>query len=237
MPSETNGAQPPVLLVHGWGGSFESTWKSNGWCEALKVAGRRVIAVDLPGHGRGYASHDPADYSDLASSVEAKLGAEPVVDAIGFSLGGKVVLELAARNPARFRRLVIAGLGQNIFAPERMGELLAGVLERGVNEGDPEAVRNLISYIQPAKNDPKALAACLRRPANPVLTPERLSIVTAPLMLISGDHDTVAQPIEPLKRALPQAKVETLPDMDHFGLPSSLVFRITSMAFLANVNL
>lgn len=229
-------ALPPVLLIHGWGGNFATTWKGNGWCEALKIAGRRVIAVDLPGHGASHASHDPAEYADLASSVESKLAGESEVDAIGFSLGGKVLLELACRQADRFRRIVIAGLGQNIFAPERMGETLAEILERGVRADDPPAFRALIDQVLPARNDPKALAACLRRAPNPVLTPARLSFVTCPMLLIAGEQDTVAQPLEPLRAALSQARVEHLPELDHFGLPASLIFRVTSLAFLANIN-
>ena len=238
MPTAPDGNRlPPVLLLHGWGGNFASTWKNNGWCEGLKVAGRRVIAVDLPGHGSSRASHDPKDYADLAASVEEKLEGEEQVDAIGFSLGGKVLLELACRHPGRFRRLVIAGLGHNLFAPERMGEMLAGILERGITDEDPAPVRALLAQVLPAGNDPRALAACLRRPANPVLTPERLAMVNCPVLLIAGEQDTLAQPIEPLKQALPHANVENLPDMDHFGLPGSLVFRIASLAFLGGVHL
>ncbi len=226
---------PPVLLVHGWGGSFASTWQDKGWCKALKIAGRRVIAVDLPGHGRSTPSHDPADYADLASSVEAKLAGEPIVDAIGFSLGGKVLLEMACRQPTRFRRLVIAGLGHNVFAPERMGEILAEILERGMTADDPPAIRALIERVEPAGNDSRALAACLRRPANPVLTPERLAAVSCPVLLIAGEQDAVAQPIEPLRAALPQATITHLLETDHFGLPASPIFRVASLAFLANV--
>src|SRR5215218_8867716 len=41
----------PVVLVHGWGGSFEATWRAPGWEALLEDAGRRVIGVDLLGHG------------------------------------------------------------------------------------------------------------------------------------------------------------------------------------------
>ena len=43
----------PVLLVHGWGSSFERTWVATGVSALLEDAGREVIGVDLLGHGDG----------------------------------------------------------------------------------------------------------------------------------------------------------------------------------------
>ena len=40
-----------VVLVHGWGGSFATTWQRSGFSELLRDAGRDVIGIDLLGHG------------------------------------------------------------------------------------------------------------------------------------------------------------------------------------------
>ncbi|WP_230010629.1 alpha/beta fold hydrolase, partial [Microbacterium sp. Bi128] len=42
----------PVLLLHGFSSSSKLNWEDSGWLTALLEAGRRVITVDLPGHGR-----------------------------------------------------------------------------------------------------------------------------------------------------------------------------------------
>ena len=42
----------PVVLVHGWGGSFLNTWQKSGFTALLEDADRAVIGVDLLGHGR-----------------------------------------------------------------------------------------------------------------------------------------------------------------------------------------
>ena len=39
----------PVLLIHGFASSTKLNWADAGWFRALTDAGRRVIAVDLPG--------------------------------------------------------------------------------------------------------------------------------------------------------------------------------------------
>ncbi|MFM9083659.1 MAG: alpha/beta fold hydrolase, partial [Actinomycetota bacterium] len=49
----------PVVLVHGWAGSFRETWQSTGVDALLADAGREVVGVDLLGHGDADKPHDP----------------------------------------------------------------------------------------------------------------------------------------------------------------------------------
>ena len=51
IAASAESANQPVVLVHGWGGSFESTWRSSGFADLLEDSGRDVIGVDLLGHG------------------------------------------------------------------------------------------------------------------------------------------------------------------------------------------
>ena len=228
--------QPPVVFLHGWGGTFASTWQANGFDVGLAGTGRAVVGADLPGHGPGSHSHDPADYADLASAVVCPLPEDEAVDGVGFSLGAKVLLEIACREPGRFRRLVLGGLGANVFAPERAGEAVAAVLEQGLGDDTPPAVRSLVEYGLAAGNDPLAIAACLRRPPNPVLTAERLAAVTCPVLLIAGDADTLAQPLAPLADALATVQIEALPGATHLGLPADRRFRHSAISFLQKAN-
>ncbi len=100
-------AGPPCARM---GGSYACTWKGGALEASLKAAGRRVLMLDLPGHGAGPCSHQPAEYERLADLLLQRFANERTVDAIGFSLSGKLLLDLAARFPKRFRRLVIAGV-------------------------------------------------------------------------------------------------------------------------------
>jgi pimeloyl-ACP methyl ester carboxylesterase len=93
---------PPLVLVHGAGGSHRH-WPA----EALAIPGRRVIAVDLPGHGDspGPARRAVADYArDLLAFLDALGLARAVV--IGHSMGGAIALSLALDSPDR-----VAGIG------------------------------------------------------------------------------------------------------------------------------
>ncbi|MEI7547884.1 MAG: alpha/beta fold hydrolase, partial [Actinomycetota bacterium] len=123
-----DGMVTPVVLVHGWAGSFATTWQRSGFAELLHDAGRPVIAVDLLGHGTAPKPHDPSAYTDLSSRVLEAMPNEPV-DAVGFSLGAMTLLRVAARHPHRFRTLVLAGVGRNVLEhdDERLQRMLAGV--------------------------------------------------------------------------------------------------------------
>lgn len=224
--------QPPIVLLHGWGGSFNATWANNGWLSEIASRGRCVIEVDIPGHGITRASNDPGDYADLAGMLRKKIPEGTIVDAIGYSLGAKLLLALAMRDPDRYRRLVVAGLGANAFAPEPQGEAVAAALENGTNETTPPPVKVLVDYALSAGNDPQALAAVLRRMPNPVITPIQLAQVTQPTLLIAGDRDAIAMPIKPLLDALPHATCQLLSGVDHLNLPANLDFRGAALAFL-----
>lgn len=223
---------PPVVLLHGWGGSFDAIWRESGWRDRLAAQGRRVIEVDLPGHGRSAASPHPADYADLATSLRARLPQSLRFDAIGYSLGAKLALELCIREPQLCRRLVIAGLGANVFAAEKAAGVMAEALEHGVSAATPPTVAALVRYGLSAGNAALALAAVLRRPPNPVITPERLRAVRCPVLAVVGDQDAIALPLEPLLAAIPQAKAVVLPGVDHLALTSQPAFMDAALQFL-----
>jgi pimeloyl-ACP methyl ester carboxylesterase len=207
-------ANGPVVLVHGLGSSFEHGWRAPGWIDLLDDAGRPVIGVDILGHGRAPAPHDPAAYGDLEAHVAAALPAQPV-DAIGFSLGAQLILRLAAQDPHRFRRLVVIGAGANLFRADDT-EALAAAFEHGVDDANI-AARVFVSLAAEAGNDPLAMAACLRRPQRPFAA-EELAAVTCPVLVILGDKD-FAGPADPLLAALPDARLVTLRGIDHFQSP------------------
>ena len=225
-------AAPPVVLAHGWGGSFSAIFEPYGWREALEASGREVIGVDLPGHGRARpASHDPADYGNLASGLAAKLPGGPL-DGIGFSLGSKLLLELECRSPGRFRRLVLGGVGANVFAPERGVEAVAEVLEDGGIDSAPPPVQMMVRYAEASHSDPLALAAVLRRPANPVHTADRLKRIRASVLLVNGANDAGVAPADQLSVLIPDCTSLTLEDTGHIDLPENAAFRDGAIDFL-----
>jgi len=96
----------PLVVVHG-GFGLVDTW--GGLLEEF-AASRRVIAVELQGHGRTADIDRPLRLEHMGDDVAAlirHLGLAQV-DVLGYALGGGVALQLAMRHPALVRRLVVA---------------------------------------------------------------------------------------------------------------------------------
>ena len=221
---------PPVILVHGWGGSFDTTWAATPLVPLLEDAGRTIIGIDLLGHGTAPKPHDPEAYLDLTDRVEAALTDEPV-DAVGFSLGAMTLLRLACRRPSAFRRLVLAGIGENVLRDED-DQAVDGIVAALNGTGDSanvtaQAFRN---YANRPGNDMVALAACMRR-GRVRLTPEELANVTCPVLVVIGDND-FAGPGEPLAAAMPNARLQVLRRVDHFATPEAFGFIDATLEYL-----
>jgi pimeloyl-ACP methyl ester carboxylesterase len=207
---------PPVALVHGFATSSRRTWGETGWLDLLADAGRATVCVDLLGHDTDERPHDPAAYDELETHAAAQLPDEPV-DAIGFSLGARVLLYLASREPRRFSRLVVAGVGANLFRSDDS----SAVADAITGDDDPSnPVAHHFRQLASDGGDLEALAACLRRPHPPTLSDEALASIDLPVLVVLGDAD-FAGPADPLLACLPDARLVTLPGVDHFATPRS----------------
>ena len=89
------GAGKPLLLIHGLGGS----WRSWQTILASLAAEREVFAVDLPGHGETPPLPGETSIRTLADSVAEFVNEKNLhgVDAVGSSMGARLVLELSRR--------------------------------------------------------------------------------------------------------------------------------------------
>lgn len=106
--------QPPVFLVHATG------FHARCWDQTVSAlgSGYRVIAVDTRGHGRSEKTGPINDWAeparDLAELVE-HLGLKNAVGA-GHSMGGHLLVQVAAAHPGAFKRLVL--IDPVMMAPE-----------------------------------------------------------------------------------------------------------------------
>lgn len=223
-------ARAPVLLVHGFASSFERNWREPGWVDVLAEEGHLVTGLDLLGHGDAPKPTDPEAYRDLDRGVEQALPAEGQVAAVGFSLGGQLLLRVAARMPHRFGRIAIGGVGDNIFEA-RTSDDAARAIETGqVGDNDHESSGAFARFARAPGNHPGALAACLRRPHDP-LSPDELAAVSVPVLVVLGDRD-FAGPADRLMAALPDARLVNLAGADHFGTPKDFRFLDAVVEFL-----
>jgi pimeloyl-ACP methyl ester carboxylesterase len=225
-------ADVPVLLVHGFASSFERNWREPGWVDLLEEEGRQVIGVDLLGHGEAEKPTDPQAYAHLERSVTDRMPPAGPVDAIGFSLGSQLLLRVASMEPERFRRLVVAGVGENVFSASD-SEAVARAIETGErNLTSHEAAGAFVRFAAGSDNDPAALAACMRRQSTP-LTESDLGKIAVPVLVVLGDRDFVGS-ADRLMKALPSARLVTLSGADHFGTPKDFRFVDAALEFLRN---
>lgn len=117
----------PLVLVHGFGGDLNN-WLFN---HPALAAERRVVALDLPGHGESSKTLQRGDLDELSQVLIELLDHLDIQHAhlVGHSMGGAVSLNLARLAPSRVRSLTLiasAGLG-----PEINGEYLQGFVEAG----------------------------------------------------------------------------------------------------------
>jgi pimeloyl-ACP methyl ester carboxylesterase len=220
-PSDSFGGvmvrQPSALiLLHGFGSSFDHNWQQTGWVDILADFGVTVPAIDLPGHGTSVPLTDPAAYADADEEIRQALPAHGLIGGVGFSAGAELLLRLAVAEPERFDRIVLLGLGDNVFESGDPTAIVAA-LERGEDPEDVQA-RLFRRLALSAGNDPRALSAFLRRPRRPV-TEEELSKLHCPILVVLGDRDTVGS-ADRLMTALPSASLVTLAGVDHFATPS-----------------
>ncbi|MFF1715226.1 alpha/beta fold hydrolase [Streptomyces sp. NPDC058268] len=97
------GEGPQLVLLHGFSRSL-TDWDASA---AFLTAGHRVLAVDLPGHGRSPRISPwtiPAVLRDIAETLDAHGVSEALL--VGHSLGGMIAVEYARAYPERARAAV-----------------------------------------------------------------------------------------------------------------------------------
>lgn len=223
----------PVVLVHGWGGSFRETWQKPGINVLLEDIGRIPVGLDLLGHGEQDKPHDPDAYTELPSWLLAHLPDNPVVDAVGFSLGALTILRALVAAPQRFGKVVLAGIGDGVFTKSSPDahKRIVDALEGRAPEDDTFA-RMFAHYGNTPGNDLLALTAIMKRPASEPVTEEQLSAITNEILIVIGDAD-FAGPATRLAAAFPNAKLTILRNTDHFATPESFSFIDAILEFLA----
>ncbi|HVW20328.1 MAG TPA: alpha/beta fold hydrolase [Opitutaceae bacterium] len=105
--------KPPLVILHGILGSSRN-WQSAGRDLA---AGNHVLALDLRNHG-GSPHAAGAGYEAMMGDVLAWLEARGLgrIALMGHSMGGKVAMLLACRNPERVERLVVVDIAPKDYS-------------------------------------------------------------------------------------------------------------------------
>lgn len=221
---------PEVLLSHGLGGTRHQ-WRP---VAQILAASCRVVAADLRGHGdsaRPAGPYSVKSWAEDLAEVARVAGLDRYV-AVGASVGGPIVLQLAADRPDRVRAAVSVG-GFAALPPagrERMLQRAATVEAHGLAavadavvaaQLSPEthaASPALAAHVRAAllANDPAAYAAAARAVAEADVT-DTARRLACPVLLVWGTEEKVAPfPVQAaLKRLIPHAALRAIPGAGH----------------------
>lgn len=222
----------PLVLLHGWGMNLAVF-------DVLRdaLAGVESHAIDLPGHGRSPWDPARADFESQLADVLAALPARSVL--LGWSLGGKLAMEIARREPARVAALVLVSstprFAQSADWPHGMdaGELAAfsGLVDqdwrqtlsdfvwlqlRGSRNAAAAQQRVEAALASHGAPHPQALRAGLSL-LGAVDIRQHAPRVLQPTLAIAGQNDRVTPPgaTRWIAEALPAAQYAQIPRAGH----------------------
>ncbi len=229
MYYEVHGSGDPVVLLHGAFMTITNNW--TGWIGELSKT-RKVIAVEMQGHGR--TADIPRDITDenLADDVAALLDhlKIPRADLIGYSMGGGVAMHCAIRHPDKVRKVVvISSMFRRDGAVKEGLDALAN-LTADVFKGSP--LEDDYKKLSPTPEDfPKLVERLIASSSKGQdLSADQLKASTAPMFFIHGDADGVRldhiAEMYRLKggdlhgdiRPHPESRLAILPDATHVTL-------------------
>lgn len=214
-----------VLCLHGLVMDNLSSWYFTAGTRL--AATRRVITLDLRGHGRserpatGYAIGDFE--ADVLGVLDA-LGHTGPVDLLGNSFGGQLAATIAAHHPHRVRRLVLV---DSHLGREGWGDAMAASLSRTGADRDAAIATHFASWLgrhaerkrtrlaetASALVHGSSLVADLQ--ASPPLDDAALSAITADVTALYGEASDVRDEADRLQRCVPGAAVRIFPAATH----------------------
>ena len=183
---DVDGDGQGLILLHGGFNQSRTVWREFGYVDRFKDSFYKVITIDFPGHGESLCEPMSAEAFDIDFLVEAirviaKAEEVESFSVFGFSLGGSVALQLAARLE-NCTAIIVAGsyFGNelNEYAKKNIADLIevkkavdGGYIDQlGLSEEDLKFVRttnldSAISLSEGMSQWPVVMPESLRCPA------------------------------------------------------------------------
>jgi pimeloyl-ACP methyl ester carboxylesterase len=215
------GSGPPLVLIHGAGGSAE-LWQPQ--LDALADVAR-VVAPDLPGHGPlgGRGKPSVAAYAEWLGGFLGALGEAPAV-LVGHSMGGAVAQTLALARPASLAGLILIGTGARLRVLARIVDLLREHPREGQSliqelSFGAAAPRECVEMVDRVLREGAPLVmlgdylACDRFDVR-----DRLALIRTPTLVVTGAEDRLT-PLRYgrlLAETIPGARQLEIPGAGHF---------------------
>lgn len=190
MYYEVHGSGEPVVLLHGAFMTITNNW--TGWIGELAKT-RKVIAVEMQGHGRTADIERDISQENLADDVAALLDhlKIPRADLIGYSMGGGVAMQCAIRHPDKVRKVVVIS---SMFRRDGMLKEALDVFPKlSADAFKDSPIEIEYKKLSPTPDDfpkfVKRLGATATKGYD--LGADELKATTAPMFFIHGDADGI----------------------------------------------
>jgi pimeloyl-ACP methyl ester carboxylesterase len=190
MYYEIHGSGEPVVLLHGAFMAISGDW--NDWIGELSKT-RKVIAVEMQGHGRTADIKRDITYENLADDVAGLLDylKIPNADIVGYSLGGGVAIQCAIRHPEKVRKVVSISSVFRLDGWVKEGVDALAKITAEVFKGSP--IEAEYKRLSPTPNEfpdfVKHVIAMASKPYD--FGADKFKATKAPMFFIHGDADGV----------------------------------------------
>jgi pimeloyl-ACP methyl ester carboxylesterase len=189
MYYERSGKGPELVLLHGGGSTIQTSF---GRIIPQLSQQHSVLAVELQAHGRTADRNQELSFKQDADDVAALLDhlGTASADVLGFSNGATTALYLAARHPAKIRKVIAASpLCKRHHAPEQFWEFM----RTGTIDQMPQQYKD--AYRSVGRNA-EELFQLFNRCANRMISftdmsDEELQAIKAPVLLVNGNQDVM----------------------------------------------
>ncbi len=231
---EVYGRGKPVILLHGWLGSWGYWLKT---MEALKKQ-YRCYALDFWGFGdsgKRRSNYYVDDFVNLVDQFMDRLGID-TAPVVGHSMGGTVAMSMALNRPERVSRAIVVGspvAGDSLHLFLRLAGKpwiasivwnMPTVLQFGIKIFSPFVVRNSADWYQMITRDLsrttlEAFFTSINSLRYTDLRPH-LAHASRPIMGIYGVHDNVVRPnqADVIAKIAPQSRVKMMTGSGHFPM-------------------
>jgi len=185
---EVYGDGKPLVLLHGAFMSIAMNW---GQLIPELSKTRKVIAIEMRGHGHTPFSEGKLDLATMASDVEGVMDHLKVdsADVVGYSMGGSIAYQLTIKSPKRVNKLVIISSTYKStgWAPQVAGAFKVMKPEMFANS----PMKTAYDAIAPDKTKwPKFIDQMLAFLATQFdMGDSNIAKITSPVLIISGDND------------------------------------------------
>jgi len=190
MYYEVHGSGEPVVLLHGAFMTITNNWTD--WIGELSKT-RKVIAVEMQGHGRTADTDRDITSENLADDVAALLEKLklPRADLIGYSMGGGVAMQCAIRHPDKVRRVVV--ISSTFRRDGMVKEARDAIPKLTTDDFKGSPIEAEYKKLSPTPDDfpqfVKKLVATASKGND--INADKLKATTAPMFFIHGDADGI----------------------------------------------